>query len=314
MNLLALKQAQASVTTQRNHACLIYGPPKSGKSALVGTAARLPEIARIYWFDNENGWEVLLNIGLTDEELAKIVLVRMPDTRNNPIAIETTLKVLTSKTEVTICEAHGKVNCVSCRKDNKFQGVPFLLSNCTHSELVVFDSGSQLGESALNLACAGQDVTYKPTFDDFGKQGKYLADCLSVIQQCANTNFILITHEMVLEDEVNGVTKDKIYPLCGTKNFSRKVAKYFGTVIYTHMKAGKHAGGSTTTYKSDVLTGSRIGAALEKSKEMSMRDILVTTGVLKSASPDIAAKEDPAPAPQAPPAKQSSILDRLHKK
>ncbi len=288
MNLLDLKKATAIV--QPNHSILIYGPPKSGKTRLIATAAKLPEIHKIYWFDIENGIETLLNMDLTEEEMQKIVVIRIPDTRDNPVAIETVLKTFSAKAPVKICELHGKVDCAECLKNQ----APFLawcIPQCTHNDLVVIDSGSQLGDSALNSSCMGKPVTYKPLLDDYGSAGKYLADICSVIQQCRNTNFVVATHEIALEDDEG---KDKIFPLFGTKNFSMRCAKFFGTVVYVHKKLGKHVAGSSSTYRPDVLTGSRVNAKLEASKEPSMYDILIAGGVLK----DPKGSEIQSPQPQ----------------
>lgn len=279
MNLLEVKRASAAI--QPNHSILIYGPPKSGKTLLVGTAAKIPEIQKIYWFDNENGAETLMYMGLTDEELAKITLYKMVDLRDSPISIETTLKAFTSKTPVNICDMHGRVDCAECLKAGN-PSTPFCLAHATHNDLVVLDSGSQLGVSALNGACLGKPVTYKPGFDEYGTAGKWLGDICAVIQQCRNTNFVVLTHEIGIEEELNGVKKDIVYPLMGTKNFSRLCAKYFGTVVYTYRKLGKHAAGSSSLFRNDLMTGSRLNIALEKSSEPTMRDILVKGGILKS--------------------------------
>ena len=278
MNLLQLKTATARV--QPNHSILLYGPPKGGKTQLAGTAASIAEINNIFWIDLENGHETLLNCGLTDEQLAKITLIKITDTRDNPIAIETILKSFTSKVPVNICELHGKIDCAECKKAS----APFLawnLAKCTHNDLVVIDSGSQLGDSALGAACLGKPGMFKPTFDEYGMVSKWLGDICSVIQQCANTNFVVLTHEIALEDDEG---KDKIFPLMGSKQFSMRCAKFFGTVVYVHKKMNKHVAGSSSTYRSDVLTGSRVNAELEKNKEPSMRDILIEGGILKSLS------------------------------
>lgn len=275
MNLLQVRNAATII--QPNHSILIYSQPKMGKTRLIGTAAKIPEVKKIYWFDNENGMETLLHMGLTDEELEKIILIKMADTRETPISIETMLKAFTSKVPVKICELHGRVDCADCTRE----GQPFLswhLGQCTHQDLVVIDSGSQLGDSALNAACLGKPVTFKPTFDEYGMAGKWLSDICMVVQQCKNTNFVIATHEIGLEDDEG---KDKIYPLIGTKNFSRKCSKYFGTVVYLMKKLGKHAAASSSTFRSDVLTGSRLNIVLEKSAEPSMRDILIEGGILK---------------------------------
>lgn len=286
MDLLKLKQATAKL--EPNHSILMYGPPKSGKTRLAGTAAAIEELDTIWWIDIENGVETLLNMGLTDEQLAKVKLIKITDTRDEPIAIETILKAFTSKVPLSICELHGKIDCAECKKS----GGGFFswhLRQCGHRELVVIDSGSQLGDSALAAACLGKPGMFKPTFDEYGMVSKWLGDICSVIQQCTHTNFVVLTHEIALEDDDG---KDKIFPLMGSKAFSMKCAKFFGTVVYVHKKMNKHTAGSSSTYQSNLLTGSRVNVAIEKSKEPSMRDILIEGGIIKSST---------APAPQEQP-------------
>lgn len=59
---------KASNLKKPNHSILLYGPPKTGKTRLVGTAAKIKELDRIYWIDLENGSETLLHMGLTEED------------------------------------------------------------------------------------------------------------------------------------------------------------------------------------------------------------------------------------------------------
>jgi hypothetical protein len=277
VNLLNIAKAVATIAP--NHSILIYGPPKSGKTRLAATAAKIPEVERIFWFDLENGVETLLGMGFTEEEMAKITVIKIADTRDNPIGIETMLKALTSKVPVKICEAHGKVNCAECTKENK-PSITFSLKDCTHNDLIVIDSGSQLGDSALGAACLGKEGMYKPTFDEYGMVNKWLGDICSVIQQCANSNFVVLTHEIALEDDEK---KDRFFPLMGSKPFSMKCAKYFGTVVYVHKKLNKHVAGSSSTYLGDRLTGSRVNAMIEKNPEKAdMRTILIDGGILKA--------------------------------
>jgi len=285
MDLLQLRKATARV--QPNHSILVYGGPKMGKTELVGTAAKVEELDTIWWIDLENGVETLLGMGLTDEQLQKVKLIRIADTRDNPIAIETLLKAFTSKTPLSICELHGKIDCADCLK-TKGPFIKWHLGQCTHNDLVVVDSGSQLGDSALAAACLGKPAMFKPTFDEYGMVSKWLGDICSVIQQCANTNFVVITHEIALEDDEG---KDKIFPLFGSKAFSMKAAKFFGTVVYVHKKLNKHTAGSSSTYQSNILTGSRLRVALEKNKEPSMRNILIDGGILRAPSEEVVTEE-----------------------
>lgn len=275
MNLLEL--SKASKKMRANHSILIYGPPKVGKTRLVGTAARLKEINRIFLFDLDNGSETLLHMGLADEELTKITIFKIRDTRDNPIGIETMLKVMTTKGSIRICDLHGRVNCTPCiGKRESF--TDWDLTKCTHNDLVVIDSGSALADSALAATCMGQDTMFKPGWDEYAISGKWLIDILSVIQQCQHTNFMMLTHELLIEDENK---RDTFCPLVGTRAFSLKVAKYFGTVIYADKKAGKHVAGSSSTYRNNVMTGSRLNALIEDEKIPDIRAILIKGGVLK---------------------------------
>lgn len=275
MDLLKLKAAVKELAS--NHSVLLYGPPKTGKTKLAGTAARIKEFKRIFWFDGENGHETLLNMGLTDDELAKVTLFRIKDTRQVPIFIETVLKSFNTTKAVSICDKHGKVDCQECKKQG-LSFTPFDMRSLTHNDLVVLDSGSQLGDSALNACMLGAEDLAKPGWDEYAIQGKWLGDILSTIQAANHTNFLVITHEISLEDDNK---KDIFYPLMGTKNFSMKVAKYFGTVVYVEKKMGKHVAGSSSLYRHNVLTGSRVNATIEKQKEPDMRTIFIEGGVLK---------------------------------
>ena len=272
---------QASNQNRPNHSILLYGPPKTGKTQLVGTAAKIKEFDRIIWVDLENGSETLLHMGLTESELDKIDLIRIPDTRETPRGCETVLKMFSAKEDIKICHSHGKVNCVEAECKSSDSYTLFNLRKLTHKDLLVIDSGSQLGDSSLSMACLGKPLEFKPGWDEYGLSNKWLGDILSVIQQATFTNFVVITHEMIVEEEVNGVKRDKIFPLMGTKAFCSKVSKYFGTVVYAEIKMGKHAAGSSTTYKANHVTGSRVNVKIEGSKDLSMRAIFIEGGILK---------------------------------
>lgn len=272
--------AEATEELANNHAVLIYGPPKTGKTRLVGTSIKIPEFNRIFWFDGENGSETLLNMGLTKEEMQKVILFRIRDTRDNPIFIETMLKAMSAKNRSQICDKHGRVSCPDC-KTKGLSSTEFCLQDLTHNDLVVVDSGSQLSDSALSATCLGKPDMYKPGWDEYGVQGKWLSDILSVMQQATHTNFLVITHEIALEDDDG---KDKFFPLMGTKAYSMKVAKYFGTVVYVQKKMNKHVAGSSSLYQHNLMTGSRVNAKIENEKEPDMRTIFIEGGILKEGS------------------------------
>lgn len=81
----ALNTLHASKTKR----ILVYGPPKSGKTKLVG---ELAEKMKLIWFDLENGKDTLFQ--LPQEWQANIDMFSIPDARAFPMAIETCLKVV----------------------------------------------------------------------------------------------------------------------------------------------------------------------------------------------------------------------------
>lgn len=234
------------------HRVLVFGPPKSGKSLLAG---KLAEKYKLIWIDLENGYDTLYQ--LPKEWQENIDVISIPDSRNNPIALDAALKIFQGK-EVLICESHGIVNCPTCRKEQAtFNRV--CLNEIGPDTVVVMDSLSQLSVSVMNKRL-GADNLDKAEWDDYDYQSKALDAVLSQIQQ-ANYNVVVISHEIeaVLEDG-----KTKLVPIGGTRNNSRNVAKYFGTVVYAEVKNRKHAFGSSTAYAGNILTGSRSNVALEK--------------------------------------------------
>lgn len=240
-------------THSKVHRVLVFGEPKSGKTELV---SRLAEQFKLIYFDLENGYETMLKLPTSWQE--NIDLISIPDTKVFPIAIETALKVVTG-TKVEICEEHGKVACTLCKKDSKSFSV-VELNSLDESYIVVWDSLTQLSNSAMNHLTKSEPDTYKPEWTDYRNQGQLLDKFLSQIQQ-AKYNTVCITHvtETELEDG-----KKKLVPVAGTTNFSRNTAKYFDHVIYCEVKNRKHNFASSTTYSNNVLTGSRTGMEVEK--------------------------------------------------
>lgn len=259
---------------------LIYGPPKVGKSYLAGTIAKVPYIRNVHYFDIENGAETLETMvregKITMEQAEKIIIYKIADTKQMPLAMETIMKILTVREDHIICETHGKISCVACadKKEDgktvaKLNGQVFNIKNCTDQDVVVIDSGSQLGISVLNYYLRGKGQDFKPGWDEYGPQGLVLTDAMLIVQN-ARTNFIVCTHEISVETEENDTKIDRFYPLIGTKNFSLMCAKYFSHVAYLNKKMNKHTGGTGSTYRKDVITGSRAGWRLEDSKELDL--------------------------------------------
>lgn len=246
-------------TASKSHRVLLFGPPKSGKTRLAG---ELSKAFNLIWVDMENGVDTLLQ--LPDECKERIEVVSLPDTRSYPIAVETCLKLIKGS-KGSVCEKHGKWNCPVCAKD----GSPIVeleLNTLPLDTIVVFDSLTQLTNSAVSHITKGQPDDYKMGFDDWGSLGKVMDTFLSHVQQ-APFNIVCISHETEAEMEDG---KTKLVPTAGTRNFSRNTAKYFDEVIYCEVKNKKHIAASSTTYNGNILTGSRTGAVLESQAEASL--------------------------------------------
>ena len=255
MAKLTTKQASAT------HRIIVYGAPKTGKTQLAGA---LSEFYNLIWVDMEKGHETLFKLPAEYQE--RIELIDLPDTRSYPIAIETVLKMV--KGPVDICDKHGKVGCMICKREE----APFVhtdLPSLTQDTIVVFDSLTQLTNSAIANITRNQPDDYKLTYDDWGNLGKLLDIFLSHIQQ-ASYNVIVISHETEAETEGK---KKTLVPVGGTRNFSRNVAKYFDHVIYMERKNKKHVAASDTTYATNILTGSRTDARIEDADSPSLLPI-----------------------------------------
>lgn len=276
-----LSQVAASVYTN----VMVFGGPKTGKTELVG---KLAEHFDLVWVDMEHGYETLLK--LPKSWLERIELIRLPDTRSYPIAIETVLKMVKGK--VTICDKHGKCSCMICKKE----GAPVVevdLKNLGPGKIVVFDSATQLTNSAIANITKKEDDDYKLNYDDWGNLGKLLDIFYSHLQQC-EYNSVVISHEQETETEGK---KNVLTPVSGTRNYSRNVAKYFSHVVYCERKNKKHTFGSSTSYATNILTGSRTDFSIEDNGDGSLLPIFlhpesVPATVLPSASSDNASKPE----------------------
>jgi hypothetical protein len=130
--------------------------------------------------------------------------------------------------------------------------------------ILVIDSGTQLGISALIRIIHGQPDDFKAGWEEYRKQGTQLDGVYSQIQQ-AWYNVIVICH--TTQARMEDAQKTKLVPVSGTDNYSRNLAKFFDHVIYCDIGTGEHVFGSATTYRPQVLTGSRTDVAIEKMGE-----------------------------------------------
>lgn len=240
-------------TPTTTHRILVYGPPKTGKTELVG---KLAEAYNLLWFDLEKGHSTLFKLPKAWQE--RINIIELPDTREWPIASET-LKKLFRGGEHKVCTEHGKIACLACMKMGKSVEVINLYA-LPSDTIVVVDSLTQMTSSIINHVTKDQDEEYRQEFDDYMELGKHMGNFLGDVQ-VAPFNVIFISHETTAKLEDG---KERIVPVAGTRNFSRNTAKYFDDVVYCEVKNGKHSFGSSTIYANNVVTGSRSGIALEK--------------------------------------------------
>jgi len=244
---------------------MVYGPPKSGKTALVG---KLASHFKLHWLDLENGIKTLLNPAILDPKFRKNVnVISIPDHKLYPVAIDTVKEVLRGGLK-KICYDHGKVNCPICGKKPEAKWSEIDILTFTDNDILVIDSLSQLSNSAMNKLVLKEinkpgGEEYRSTFHDYAAQGQLLDMILSLIQ-VIDLNVVVISHEV--ESEMTD-GKDKIVPLAGTRNFSKLSAKYFDTVVYLSIMNKKHSAFNATTSLPNVLTGDRFGVTLDGQKD-----------------------------------------------
>lgn len=249
MKLSERKQAE-----WRPQRTLCFGDSKTGKSTL---ASLLAQRFILDWFDLENGHDVLYKLPQAAQD--NINLFVIPDTKDWPIAIETMNKVFKGDA-VSICRKHGKSGCSVCKPEEPRDNFD-LKKDYGKDRIIIVDSGTQLGISALNRIIHGKPDDFKAGWEEYRSQGTKLDGIYTNIQQ-AWYHVIVICHttQARMEDE----QKTKLVPVSGTDNYSRNLAKFFDHVVYCDIGVGAHKFGSSTTYRPQVLTGSRLDVAVEK--------------------------------------------------
>lgn len=244
MKLTRAKQSKAKRV-------LIYGESMTGKTTLAGTLA---EKYKVIYFDLEKGYESLLKLPQSAQE--NIELISIPDTKIFPIAIETLLKVFTGK-EVFVCEAHGKVACPICKKES-LPETRVCLNELDESYVVIIDSLTQLSASTINFLMKDKEDTAKPEWDVYRSQGALLEKILSCMQQSRH-HIVCISHVVESQQEDGKV---KLFPVCGTSNFSRNCPRFFDDVVYVELKNKRHTATCSTTYANNITAGSRLGHSI----------------------------------------------------
>lgn len=245
---------------------LVYGPPKSGKTALVG---QLAKEFKLHWIDLEQGIKTLLNPEMLKPEYrSNVNVINIPDHRFNPVGIDTVRAVFRGGAK-RICYDHGKVACPLCAKRPEARWSDLNLGEFGENDVLVLDSLSQLTSSALNkvtlkaiTAPGGEE--YKASWDDYAAQGALIAEVLSIIQ-VLDLNIVCISHEIDVEPAES--SKERLVPTAGTRNASKLSAKYFDEVVYCSIMNKRHVANNSTLYNPNVMTGGRSGILLDGKKD-----------------------------------------------
>ena len=257
MSKLISKQGQELTSPQ--HVC-VYGPPKVGKTQLIGELALAG--FKLIWFDLENGAETLRK--MPQEALNNITYIGVRDVKDEPIAIATMDKIVRGG-KYALCDYHGRIDCPVCKRAADSEPeiqvtIPTRFSAQDANTIIVMDSATQLSMSVINNVIKGKPIDYQETLHDFRNQGNYLNRIFSYIQY-APFHFITTAHETEAEREDGSI---RIVPSIGSRNYAINCGKFFDHIVYMDKINMKHKAFSSTQYSNNVLTGSRTDVAIEK--------------------------------------------------
>lgn len=244
-------------TTQR---VIVYGPPKAGKTELV---SKLALKYNLLWIDLEKGYAPLFKLPAEAQE--RVTVISIPDTKDNPMAIKTVLKMVTGEAG-TVCTKHGEWKCAVCSRNGEAELDTVHLRGMEKGSILVIDSLTQLVDSALNHVRGNMPDTAKSEWDHWAAQGALISKVLGALQQLG-IHVCVISHDIEVEQEDGTIA---LVPVSGTRNASRNTGRFFDHVLYMRVSNAKHKAGSATTYLNKVLTGSRLDIEIEKMEEFSL--------------------------------------------
>jgi hypothetical protein len=295
-NLLQLANAVRSCEESYAKKVILFGAPGTAKTHIAGTIAKVPSISKVYWFDLENGLETLIyaktSTGvplLSDEELSKIIPIRIQDTAELPRAAETFLKAFTATRGVKLCTSHGTVGCKQCKEQ-----LDFNLFSMDESTAIVIDSLSQLSSSVIALARnANPDIASIQRI--FGIVNPNLSAILSGIQ-ASKANIIACTHtlditktKVVGKNQVEEVLLRTV-PMCGSRPFSDLVGKFWGYKIYTYVNGATYRATVKPGKLDKILVSSRRPVSFEGDTDSSLEKLFLSE---EEASKEIAETKPP---------------------
>jgi hypothetical protein len=240
------------------HKILVYGPPKSGKTRLVG---RLASTHKLLYVDNEQSTTTLLHPdNLQASFLPSIELIQLRDTPNYPIAAETILRLTEGKV-LNICDAHGKHDCAICKKDTTGSAtwVSYDPNAFDASNILVVDSLTQFTTSCMNVISLGKPDTFKFEHDHWAMLKRMMEKFMLWVQNVP-MHVVCVTHEELLPMEDG---KMRVMPAMGSSKFAPHTAKFFDHVVYLKLQGKDHKAGSSTGWDLQAVTGSRSNLKLE---------------------------------------------------
>lgn len=262
----------------------LFGRAKVGKTAL---ALALAQVWKLHWFDLEDGIKTGLNSGLLPRQYwGNINVFPIPGKQAAPMGIETLLKVVNGG-EKRICWNHGKVQCPACEKQEGAIINTIDINKLGKDDCLVIDSTTELSSQAKSASVAFilKDAIEPHQFvmdkDSGGKNFKYpeavnyMLEKIFSTLQTARFNVIVISHEVMTErlKDTGHVVKqgenqpndgvETIFPAAGSRNFSRNFGRYFDLLVHVDIVNRRHVAHSSTTYSSNVQTGSRLGRNIE---------------------------------------------------
>lgn len=240
---------------------IVYGAPKTGKTALVGQLARK---YKIIFLDFDLGAQTLFT-AVPKEFWGNITIIRVKSTPADPAAIRVASTVVSATQDVTFCADHGHTTCIHCKAKPPQAKINF--AKLSTDTVVVFDTLSALSDAAMQLAlgsAANAELAFKKReFDHYGAQGTIL-DRVLTLQKMMPCHRIFISHE---EEVTHDDGTKKITPVAGTRKFASRVAGKFDHVVYTSLKMKKHCISSLTTSDVKVQAGSRNNQDIKSSTD-----------------------------------------------
>lgn len=250
MNLAEHARQLAEQKKEVPQMLLVFGEAFTGKTSLV---CQLAKKYKLIWIDTDNGYDVIFE-ALESKYWENITLIRLRDTDLKAVAAETVWKLLRSTGDVKVSAETGIINCPATAKAGG-QFITLNFSTLTTDTVIVVDSLTKLSDSAMQNYLGGPvNMDFKKKeFSHYDKQGLYLRNIFNACQRL-NCHSTFITHEEEIEQEDG--TK-KLTPVCGTRNFSTQIGRYFSHCIHTSIKNKKHVVNSNTVGELRAIAGSR---------------------------------------------------------